>query len=386
MNQFRKNNTEAFFSLLQGIVSNTKQSRTLLFTGDSGWGKVACALDLAQYILQENPLSSSNFFYFRNDLCTLKTEYFLTKSSISEETWAWLYLLQRRINMIATLDETITMPTGIKLINIKEQLDEIIQTKNIPKDNKFIAQLISFTAVLNKKTGIPINVIREAIKFHSTQSLGRVSILADFDTADTTTQNAALKLIEEPYPHHWVIITAQNTKKILPTILSRTLKIAFKKPVYHELEFLDINPQKLTSSIELMKESLYKLSDIKFNLITEFFTQCTSNIEHGILFIQFSEKLSKNGHSILFLEELSKCMENSLRCRQNKIRNISLELPHPLYAPYSQLFINISTIELEELVIEIEKVFQYITRSVIKDDHLLPTLLLNISRLLRRKN
>ena len=135
-----------------------------------------------------------------------------------------------------------------------------------------------------------------------------------------------------------------------------------------------------------MKESLYKLSDIKFNLITEFFTQCTSNIEHGILFIQFSEKLSKNGHSFLFLEELSKCMENSLRCRQNKIRNISLELPHPLYAPYSQLFINISTIELEELVIEIEKVFQYITRSVIKDDHLLPTLLLNISRLLRRKN
>ena len=386
MNQFRKNNTESFFSLLQGIVSHTDQSRTLLFSGESGWGKVACALDLAQYILQENPLSSSNFFYFRNDLCALKTEYFLTKAPITDETWTWLNLLQRRINTIATLDETITMPTGIKLVNIKEQLDEIIQTKHIPQDSKFIAQLISFTAVLNKKSGIPVNAIREAIKFHSVQSKGRVSILADFDTADSTTQNAALKLIEEPHPNHWVIITAQNPKDILPTILSRTLNISFKKPLYTEFEFLDPNPQKLTSSVDIMKESLYKLSDIKLNLIDEFFTQCTSHIEHGILFIQFAEKLSKDGYSILFLEELIKCIENSLRLRQNKLRNISLDLLYPQYASYGQLFTNVSTAELEELVSEIAEVFQQITRSVIKDDHLLPALLLSISRLLRRKN
>ncbi|MGL5956822.1 MAG: hypothetical protein ACRC0X_09555, partial [Brevinema sp.] len=269
---FRKNNSSAFVSFLRGIT--TQQSRTLLLTGDSGWGKTACALDLAELILKENPLTSSNFFYFRNDQWSLKAEFFLKHFPDSEEAWTWLYLLQRRVGMILVIEENFS--SEVKLPFIKEQLDECINQHIFPQDVKFIDQLLQLTLALDKKTGIPINVIREAITFHSVQSTGRVSILADFDMADPPTQNAALKLIEEPYPNHWLILTAQTEKTILPTILSRTLKIPIKKPLDNELPFLGLG-----SSVQIMSEVVYSLSDQKQQLLQEFFKQCSPNIEYG---------------------------------------------------------------------------------------------------------
>ncbi len=375
---FRRNSTESFVSFIKGITS--QQSRTLLLVGDRGWGKTACALDIAELILKQNPLTSSDFFCFRNDEFLLKTEFFLTKKPNTEEAWTWLYLLQRRINIIPAIEETLTI-TSVKLPALKEQFNEYIVKKEFPQDKKFIEQLIQVSQALDKKSNIPINVVREAISFHSVKSEGRVSVLSDFDMAEPATQNAALKLLEEPYPNHWLILTAQSEKNLLPTIVSRTLKIDIKKPLSGELSFLG---EGVVSSIDIMKESVYNISNTKIELLQEFFTKCATSIERGVEFVHFSEKLGKENRSLLFLNELICCLEDGLRMRQSTIRNINIPTLYPQYNNFSVLFSKVSVAELEEIVSQIELLKSHISRSVIKDEYLLPKLLLDISRILKK--
>ncbi|MGL4561056.1 MAG: hypothetical protein ACRCV0_02035 [Brevinema sp.] len=309
------------------------QSRALLFIGKTGWGKFSSGIDFAKNILNTDPLASSDFFCFRNDHFTLKTEFFLTKIPHSREAWEWLFLLQRRINISKQIDETLS--TGAKLGTIKEQFDEYLALQQFPVDQKFISQLINLCESFDKKSGIPINVIREAVAFHSVHSNhGRVSILGDFDTADETTQNAALKLLEEPHPNHWVILTAENTKNIIQTILSRTIKINFTVPNTTDLSFLGSSVYPI-STINIMKESLFKISAIKKQLLDHFFNHCVNQVDQNVNFLQFTESLAKQNQATLFLEELLLCFEDAFIIRQNQLRGLNLPLRVESYRVYS---------------------------------------------------
>ena len=49
----------------------------------------------------------------------------------------------------------------------------------------------------------------------------RVALLLRFEEANESTQNALLKTLEEPNPRVVILATAENTEKLLPTIVSR---------------------------------------------------------------------------------------------------------------------------------------------------------------------
>lgn len=55
----------------------------------------------------------------------------------------------------------------------------------------------------------------------SQQSAGRAFVLCQFDTASLEAQNAALKIIEEPPAHTYILILAKNRYQLLDTIISR---------------------------------------------------------------------------------------------------------------------------------------------------------------------
>lgn len=366
--------------LLEKFIKSGTQSRALLLLGKNGWGKFSSGIDFAQAILKTNPLLSSDFFCFRNDHFRLKTEFFLTKKSNSVQSWEWLYLLQRRINLSKLLDES--LPSGVKLASSKETLDEYIALHQFPVDEKFINQLIMIADAFDKKSGIPINIIREAVKFHSIHTnSGRISLLGNFDTADEASQNAALKLLEEPHPNHWLLLTAEHEKSIIPTILSRTIKIHFTEPSYSELAFLG-EPVYPCSSINIMKEELYHLSKIKIELLDKFFNQSINQVDKNINYLQFAEYLHKENLSQLFLEELLLCFEDSLILRQNYLRGINLPIRMPQYQEFSSKFHKATVAELEELVSMINSTKQQVNRSVIKADALLPPLFLELARTL----
>ncbi|MGL4367602.1 MAG: hypothetical protein ACRCTQ_04920 [Brevinemataceae bacterium] len=380
--QFGKKQISSF---LQHLADKTEQSRAILLTGKAGWGKFSLGLQFAESILQTSPLESPDFFCFRNNFFRLKTEFFIKLYPNHLLTWKWMQFLQRRINMALVLEESLTLPSGITLKAIKNEIDDYVTTNSLPSTEKSLTRMLDTASSLDKKSGIPVNVIREAISFHSKRSsLGRVSIITEFDQADEITQNAALKILEEPFPNHWLLLTAVDEKKIIPTIASRTLHLSVKKPLPEELEYLAPNPYQFTSSIDLMNEYVFHTSDVKKNLINEFFVECTDVVKSGIRFIDFAEKLGKNHDTILFLDELNYCFEDALRTRQNYIRNIPIPLKFPQYQEYSSLFKHSTTAELEELVHQIENIKYQAQRSVIKDEALLPELFLNIARLLKK--
>ena len=53
------------------------------------------------------------------------------------------------------------------------------------------------------------------------ESSYRVALLLRFEEANESTQNALLKTLEEPNPRVVILATAENTEKLLPTIVSR---------------------------------------------------------------------------------------------------------------------------------------------------------------------
>jgi len=53
------------------------------------------------------------------------------------------------------------------------------------------------------------------------ESKYRVALLLRFEEANESTQNALLKTLEEPNPRVVILATAENTEKLLPTIVSR---------------------------------------------------------------------------------------------------------------------------------------------------------------------
>ncbi|MGL5253434.1 MAG: hypothetical protein ACRC9L_00160 [Brevinema sp.] len=376
----KQGNTRAV-SILSSLHSQGGQSRAVLLLGPEGCGKFSAALDFASKILRADPLSHPDFFCFRNDHFALKTEYFLTQMPSSPLTQNYLKLLHRRMSASLLLSESLSLPTGVKLPPLKEELEHCLQEGSIPNNEKVIQNLIACAKAYDKKSGIPMDIIREAISFHSIHSEhGRVSILGNFDHAEENTQNSALKLLEEPHLKHWIILTAADSHMIIPTILSRVITISFAKPRSGDLSALQGHRNTMHSSIEVMEEAVHNISSIKNEYLKEFFSVVIPTTDKNASIFQFAEKLEKAGHGELFLKELLNVLGDALIIRRGLINGSSLPLVFPSYQPYSSALAKGSSAELEDIAIMIEQAKAQVRRAVIRTDSVLPNIFINISR------
>jgi len=98
---------------------------------------------------------------------------------------------------------------------------------------------------------IKINQIREIIEFLKLKSkTGKVVIIENAEKMNREASNSLLKTLEEPPNKSMIILLASNKTKILPTILSRTLKIKF-------------SPLKEEEIVSILKLKGFSLNDIK---------------------------------------------------------------------------------------------------------------------------
>lgn len=89
----------------------------------------------------------------------------------------------------------------------------------------------------DEDVSVSIDEIREIIHFLSlTPHYGqkKVVIINRADKLNRAAQNALLKILEEPPSYGSFILVAENTKLLLPTILSRCLQYRFKLPSFQE--------------------------------------------------------------------------------------------------------------------------------------------------------
>jgi uncharacterized protein YjgD (DUF1641 family) len=148
---------------------------------------------------------------------------------------------------------------------------------------------------------ISIDEIRQVINLLSEKPFGggsRIVILRNFHQTKTEAANALLKVLEEPPPTTYFILTSANTDTLLPTILSRCQVIAEKNT---DSEF---DKSAIDSTVKLLEKIL------------------KSSPGERILMAQ--EKAKSKDDSIRFLKLLRVTLIYILH---NRNGNLLLELP-----------------------------------------------------------
>jgi len=118
-----------------------------------------------------------------------------------------------------------------------------------------------FYKIERDKSTVSIDSIRELIKklklkSLATKSINRVGLITDAELMSEVSQNAILKLLEEPPRDTVIILLTKSFGSLKPTIRSRTALIKITKPSY--LEFVDhYSSNKLTSDLK----NKYDLAD-----------------------------------------------------------------------------------------------------------------------------
>lgn len=97
------------------------------------------------------------------------------------------------------------------------------------------------THIFSSETSVTIEMVRTMQTICSRKPLGGGSLLIvikNIDCATTEAANALLKLLEEPPAFAYILLTATNIHKILPTIISRS-------HIVHDKHIVAIDPTKM---------------------------------------------------------------------------------------------------------------------------------------------
>ncbi len=185
---------------------------------------------------------------------------------------------------------------GTPLLNISKFLAASIID---PKSSPFADQdTLLFERVFNEnyvdlrvfdttKESIKIDQIRQLetdfAKTSSEKYAKRVYIINLVENLSVDATNALLKFLEEPLPETFAILTTENDKKLLPTILSRVQTVHFsllpQEDLIQEALSLEVNEEKAEilsfffNDAELIKENekntkLNKIIEMGLNLVS----------------------------------------------------------------------------------------------------------------------
>jgi DNA polymerase III delta prime subunit len=135
---------------------------------------------------------------------------------------------------IRSLNNSGRLPHAILLVGGNSvQVDEVIAMHKCDKsDTVYVRDIMPPSDTEKKKSAPPysykIEALRDIVAMGNMRpQFGdtRVFVFTDFNSASVPCQNALLKFFEEPPPYNRFVLTADNTSKILPTILSRVVVI-----------------------------------------------------------------------------------------------------------------------------------------------------------------
>ncbi len=100
-----------------------------------------------------------------------------------------------------------------------------------------LSNIISNKAITNSKPEKGENLVPLLTFFRTPPLLSRhkVTVIRDAHRMNSSSSNALLKTLEEPFPHAKLLLTTDSVGNILPTILSRCLAVACETPTEADL-------------------------------------------------------------------------------------------------------------------------------------------------------
>ncbi len=220
----------------QKLINSVKMSRVshaLLFTGPEGNGKLSLAIAYAQYLSCENKND--------NDSCG-KCVSCLKYNKLIHPDLHFVY------PVIKT--KSYSKPVSVNFI---KQWREFISESSYHGFNKWMIKL----GVENQQAGIFAQESEEIIKqlsFKPYESEFKVMIIWMPEKMNISASNKLLKMIEEPPPKTIFILVAEDTDKIIKTILSRTQLI--KIPRISEQTMFESIKEKYNFADEKIKETV----------------------------------------------------------------------------------------------------------------------------------
>ncbi len=205
--------------ILQKALAIDKAAHAYIFAGNEGVGKLKTAQQWAKLLLCENPISENNFA----DSCD------------SCESC------------------------------------RLFDAGSHPDFNLIYKELVQFTKKgKDKKTPVemPIDVIREflieKVSAKPTLSKKRIFVVTEAEKLNPSSQNALLKILEEPPEYCSVILLCTRLEKLLPTTKSRCQTIRFgpieENIIIKELEKLGLDNEKNEYFARLAQGSLGQAS------------------------------------------------------------------------------------------------------------------------------
>jgi len=197
------------WELLNRIIQNDKIGSAYLFSGSSGAGKEAMAIEFGAEI---------NKHYFKDDKQLADSSYLCFKS-----------LQHELLKMVLALPSVSSKKDGGNPLESLSQDAQQFLINSIEQKSKDPFHKI----ILPGAKRILINSIRELRKslYLKSDDVGRKIVLI-FDAhllsaGQAESANALLKILEEPPKNTTIILITDNKDKLLPTILSRCQHIDF---------------------------------------------------------------------------------------------------------------------------------------------------------------
>jgi DNA polymerase-3 subunit gamma/tau len=144
--------------------------------------------------------------------------------------------LLRRFDAVLWEDEETKLQKALPLIAaVEEALGELLPGKDLPAGDRLASLTETILDAVKKicETGnldaIPIALLRRISSWSRIGASGaaKVVILENADRMLDHARNSLLKILEEPPPHTWFILTTTRRAAILPTILSRVRSYRF---------------------------------------------------------------------------------------------------------------------------------------------------------------
>jgi DNA polymerase III delta prime subunit len=397
-------------TILQKLLDENVRGRTIILLGNAGIGKFTAAVKFASALLQGNPFLSPDFLFYRNDDFLLKTRFLLEnirQEGIKKLVPDYLFYLLGRISSAYSLGEigkTLKLKKltkGGESPNIQDfqiELEEILlngKTFDFLENNPaFRDNLVQVSEALSTKQRVPIDFIRSLIQFHSRKPAGKVkvSIIGNIENATEEAQNSSLKLFEEPTYNSLIILTASQTKTILPTILSRSIIIRMNQltPGILKNIFQYSVTEKYNNTLDWMENSVYEYSKRAAEKVSYFFKQIAPKVQKDNQIFSFIEDICKSENSrlsIYFLQELLDFLRNVHLARQSYLRNTDFNIY--LKQEYQEIIFHLirqtNTAELREFSMEISDSLRGVLYGNLTDSLIFPAILINLSRWYQRR-
>lgn len=278
---------------LKAIIDNHHFPHAVLIDGKDGYGAMALALAIAQYISCENK---------QEDSC-----------GECPSCKKYQKIIHPDLHLVfptATTEKITSNPTASLFIS--QFRDFLLETKGYADLNSWL----EFFGAENKQGSIYVRDAEEllaSINMTAYESKYKIVIIWHADRLNEQTSNKLLKILEEPYPNTIFILTAERKEKILPTILSRVQQIQLS-PLSDDIIAEEISKAKPhLSEQEVRRDAILCEGDM--TKMNDANTEAAE--KHRELFIKINRlalTYKKNaGEIIKFTDDISKLSRENLK-------------------------------------------------------------------------